>query len=82
MDRLIERHFPGMSDDEADSMIRMMTSFCTLRDKTGDRNTAKLVNIESETSHIVDLDLFEDRVLIRVCFDPVDCRIKTVLPKQ
>jgi hypothetical protein len=82
MDRLVERHFPQISDDEAAEMIKVMTSLCTLRDKTGDRNTAKLVNVESATSHIVDLDMFEDRGLIRVCYDPVDCRIKTVFPKQ
>jgi hypothetical protein len=82
MDRLIERHFPEYSEEEAEEMIKVMTTICALRDKTGDRNTAKLVNIESPTSHIVDLDLFEDRELIRVCYDPVDARIKTVFPKQ
>lgn len=82
MDRLVERHFPDLNDDEAAEMVKVMTSLCALRDQTGDRNTAKLVNVESPTSHIIDLDMFEDRELIRVCYDPVDARIKTVFPKE
>jgi hypothetical protein len=82
MDRLVERHFPQISDDEAAEMIKVMTSLCTLRDKTGDRNTAKLVNVETDTSVIIDLDLFEERDLIRVCYDPVANVLKTVFPKQ
>jgi hypothetical protein len=81
MDRLIERHFPDLDDDGAADMIKLMQSLCTLRQLTGDRNTAKMVMVENDHSHIIDLDLFEDRELIRVCYDPIECRIRTVFPK-
>jgi hypothetical protein len=83
MDRLKERHFPQIDDDEAEDFINMMTSLCMLRIKVGrDTNTAKLVNVETDTSVIIDLDLFEERDLIRVCYDPVANVLKTVFPKQ
>lgn len=83
MDRLKERHFPNIDDDDAEEFIKMMTPLCMLRMKfERDTNTAKLVNVETETSVIIDLDLFEDRQLIRVCYDPVANLIKTVFPKQ
>ena len=82
MERLQERHFPELDDDGAEHFILAMTLLCEGRNRLGDTNSAKLVNIESENSHIVDLDMFEDRKLIRVRYDPVANRIKTVFPQQ
>lgn len=81
MDRLIERHFPTMNDDDAENLIDAMTKLCQLRHQLGDTKTARLVNIETSSSHVVDLDMFEDRGLIRVTFDPMVGRIATVFPK-
>ena len=82
MDRLIERHFQDWDENDAATIVMAMTCLCQLRDRVGDRNTAKLVNVESPTSHIVDVDMYDDHYLIRVCYDPVENRIKTVFPKQ
>lgn len=84
MDRLVERHFPEMGDDEAEEMILAMGLLCKLVTHQNRKvtSTGKLVQVESETSHIIDLDMFEDREVIRVCYDPVADVIKTVFPKQ
>ena len=82
MDRLIQRHFPNMDDDAAEDIIDAMAKLCQLRHQIGDTNTARLVNIENSNSHIVDLDMFEDRGLIRVTFDPTVGRIATVFPNK
>lgn len=81
IDRLIERHYPDLTLEAAEGIVKAMTILCRLRHNTGDRNTARLVNIESPDSHIVDLDMFEERDLIRVCYDPIADRIRTVFPK-
>ncbi len=81
MDRLIERHFPDWDDQYAATAVMAMALLCQLRERTGDRNTARLVSVENATSHIVDVDMYDDHYIIRVCYDPIENRIRTVFPK-
>ena len=81
MDRLKERHFPDISDDFAETCIEMMTKLCAFRAEFNGGRTTKLVNVEAADSWIIDVDMFEDRHIIRVCYDPINKRIRTVLPK-
>ncbi len=81
MDRLIERYMPDADDEYVEIVITMMTSLCELRAKYSMGQTSKLVSVESPSSVIIDLDMFEDREVIRVCYDPIENRIRTVLPK-
>lgn len=80
MDRLQERHFPNLDDDAAEELVVMMGKLCELAATTGGK-TGKVVNIESDTSVIIDLDIFTDRKKIRVCYNPVDRVIRTVFPE-
>lgn len=82
MDRLKERHFPDLDDNAAEELVLVMTDLCRLCHTVGNTKTASLVNVEAENSVIMDLDMFEDRKKIRVCFDPTTKQLRTVFPAE
>lgn len=80
MDRLKERHMPEVDDDYAEMVVNMMRDLCELRCRYQMGQTATIVNEEKPDSVIIDLDMYENLEIIRVCYDPIANRIRTVFP--